>query len=109
MGATHGYATAALATLSHEIRRYSIYQAIPLILNALHEIHSDTDELQVQEFLEFRANPGLGFRAVTLNAWSFYEHDQLYVRLELNVMSWLDQALHYPLLRGTSLGRARQA
>ncbi|QVX15396.1 type VI secretion system baseplate subunit TssG [Pseudomonas congelans] len=88
MGATHGYATAALATLSHEIRRYSIYQAIPLILNALHEIHSDTDELQVQEFLEFRANPGLGFPGSDIECMElFYEHDQLYVRLELNVMS----------------------
>lgn len=61
MGTAHGYATAALARLSQDIRRYSVYQAIPLILNTLREIHPDTDERRVHDFLELRANPGLGF------------------------------------------------
>ncbi|MCF5733836.1 type VI secretion system baseplate subunit TssG [Pseudomonas syringae] len=88
MGTAHGYATAALARLSQDIRRYSVYQAIPLILNTLREIHPDTDERRVHDFLELRANPGLGFPGSDIECMElFYEQGQLHVRLDLNVMS----------------------
>ncbi|RMP78703.1 type VI secretion system baseplate subunit TssG [Pseudomonas syringae] len=88
MDATHGAAAAALTTLSQHIREYSVYQAIPLILGVLREVHPDADDEQLHAFLELRANPSLGFPCSDIERLDFFhEHTDLYVRLYLNVMS----------------------
>ncbi|KPB71105.1 type VI secretion system baseplate subunit TssG [Pseudomonas cannabina] len=88
MDATHGTATAALIALSLSIREYSIYQAIPLILGILRDLHPDADDEQLHDFLELRANAGLGFPGSDIEDMEcFEEHGCLYVRLRLNMMS----------------------
>ncbi|WP_439851376.1 type VI secretion system baseplate subunit TssG [Pseudomonas syringae] len=88
MDTTHGAATTALTALSQDIREYSVYQAIPLILVILREIYPDADDEQLHDFLELRANPGLGFPGSDIECMGFFEdHGSLYVRLHLNMMS----------------------
>ncbi|WP_440062952.1 type VI secretion system baseplate subunit TssG [Pseudomonas syringae] len=88
METTDGAATAALNALCHDIREYSIYQAIPLILQMLRGIHPDADDQGIHDFLELRANPGLGFPGSDIDCMAlFYEQGHVHVRLDLNVMS----------------------
>ncbi len=72
MDATHGAAAAALTTLSQHIREYSVYQAVPLILGVLREVHPDADDEQLHAFLELRANPSLGFPCVSSEKVHFF-------------------------------------
>ncbi|OUM08725.1 type VI secretion protein [Pseudomonas syringae] len=88
MDATHGTAAAALTTLSQNIREYSIYQAIPLILDGLRDVHPNADDEQLHDYLELRANPEFGFPRSDIEGMAFFhENEKLYVRLYLNVMS----------------------
>ncbi|MBX8509924.1 type VI secretion system baseplate subunit TssG [Pseudomonas cichorii] len=87
MDTTDGTSTADLKRLSQTIRRYSLFQAIPLIVEQLREINPDVDEDDVQDLLEFQANPGLGFPGSDIDALVFFEeHGQQRARLTLNLL-----------------------
>ncbi|WP_122339339.1 type VI secretion system baseplate subunit TssG [Pseudomonas caricapapayae] len=97
MDATYGTAAAALTTLSQHIREYSVYQAIPLILGVLREVHPNASDEQLHAFLELRAHPSLGFPCSDIDGLDFfYEHAELYVRLYLNVMGLVGSSSPLP-------------
>ncbi|MCF5806093.1 MULTISPECIES: type VI secretion system baseplate subunit TssG [Pseudomonas syringae group] len=88
MDTTYGTATVTLTALSQGIREYSVYQAIPLIFNVLRELHPQSDDEQLHEYLELRAHPQFGFPRSDIESMDFFhENGTLYVRLYLNVMS----------------------
>jgi len=98
MGATHGAATAALAALGPVVREYSIYQAIPLILNSLAEIYPGLTEEQLHDFLELQANPSFGFPGSDIDRLEvFEEHGLLRVKLRLNVIGLIGAASPLPV------------
>ncbi|MCF5709548.1 type VI secretion system baseplate subunit TssG [Pseudomonas syringae] len=88
MDSSHGASAAALIALSRTIREYSVYQAIPLILNVLRGIHPEMDDEQLHDFLELRANPSLGFPGCDIERLDLFQEGGLtHVRLCLNVIS----------------------
>ncbi|WP_201000340.1 type VI secretion system baseplate subunit TssG [Pseudomonas cichorii] len=87
MDTAHGTSVVDLNRLSQDISRYSLFQAIPLILERLRESNPDIDEDEVQELLEFQANPSLGFPASDIDCLHFFEENgQQRARLRLNIL-----------------------
>lgn len=88
MDTAYGTPAAALVALGRTIREYSIYQAIPLILNVLRQLHPAADDEGLHAFLELQANPSLGFPGSDIEGLELFEERGLvHVRLRLNVIS----------------------
>ena len=73
--------------LHTSIREYSMYQAVALVLEQLRLRHPDLDEERLEELLELRANPSLGFAPSDIDslAWDPDSSSQR-ARLQLNVL-----------------------
>src|SRR5690606_31768118 len=75
MDATHGVAAPALSSLGRNIREYSLFQGIKLVLHQLRQAHPHLDEDALYERLEFRANPSMGFPGTDIESVElFHEH-----------------------------------
>jgi len=87
MDAAHGAAAPALNRLSRGIREYSLFQAVQLVLERLAEAHPHLDEQRLYEYLEFQANPSLGFPGSDIDRVQFFEeHGELRARLRINLL-----------------------
>ncbi|MCD5984002.1 type VI secretion system baseplate subunit TssG [Pseudomonas sp. CDFA 610] len=101
MDTAHGTPAASLVALSHRIREYSIYQAIPLILEVLREIHPKADDESLHDFLLLHANPGLGFPGSDIERLELFEwRGKFHVRLCLNVISLVGSGSPLPAFYG---------
>ncbi|CAM3134160.1 type VI secretion protein [Pseudomonas floridensis] len=97
MGTSHGVSAAALVAMGITIREYSIYQAVPLILNMLRDVYPQADDEQLHDFLELQANPDLGFPGSDIERLDVLEErGQLRVRLCLNVISLIGSGSPLP-------------
>ena len=90
MDTTHGTATPALSRLSRDIREYSLFQAIRLVVERLREATppgQPRDDETLYERLEFRANPSLGFPGSDIHSVQFFaENGEARARLCLNLI-----------------------
>ncbi|WP_122317219.1 type VI secretion system baseplate subunit TssG [Pseudomonas cichorii] len=87
MDAAHGASTSALEDLSQMIRGYSLFQAIPLIIELLRDTNPGVNEEDIQDLLEFEANPSLGFPGSDIEYLQFFEeHGRQRARLGLNLL-----------------------
>ena len=88
MDSTNGTSASDLKRLSQTIRRYSLFQAVPLIIEQLRKANPDIDAESVQDLLEFQANPGMGFPGSDIDSLQFFEeYGQQRARLTLNLSS----------------------
>ena len=88
MDAAHGTAAPALTRLSRGIREYSLFQGVLLIMDRLKAAHPDLDEERLYEYLEFQANPSLGFPGSDIDRVEFFEEEgELRARLRINLVS----------------------
>lgn len=73
--------------LQASIREYSLYQAVALVLEQLRVRHPQLDDEQLEDLLELRANPSLGFAASDVDSLVWDEHASAQrACLQLNVM-----------------------
>jgi type VI secretion system protein ImpH len=87
MDATYGAAAPALSLLSKGIREYSLFQAVQLVLERLKVAHPQLDEEHLYEYLEFQANPSLGFPGSDIDRVQFFEeHGELRARMRVNLV-----------------------
>lgn len=87
MDATHGAAAPALTRLSKGIREYSLFQAVQLVLERLKVAHPQLDDERLYEYLEFQANPSLGFPGSDIDRVQFFEeHGELRARMRVNLV-----------------------
>ena len=87
MDATYGAAAPALSRLSKGIREYSLFQAVQLVLERLKVAHPQLDEERLYEYLEFQANPSLGFPGSDIDRVQFFEeHGELRARMRVNLV-----------------------
>ena len=87
MDATYGAAAPALSRLSKGIREYSLFQAVQLVLERLGAAHPHLDEERLYEYLEFQANPSLGFPGSDIDRVQFFEeHGELRARMRVNLV-----------------------
>ena len=87
MDATHGAAAPALNRLSRGIREYSLFQAVQLVLERLKVAHPQLDDERLYEYLEFQANPSLGFPGSDIDRVQFFEeHGELRARMRVNLV-----------------------
>src|SRR5690606_30914166 len=61
MVATDGATTPALTPIARNIREYSMFQGVQLVLERLRHAHPDLDDEALYERLELQANPSMGF------------------------------------------------
>lgn len=90
MDAENGSAALAVNGLSHAIREYSIFQAVPHIMRRLSEANPDLNDEQLYELVEFQANPSFGFPGSDIDSVQFFkrhDHDRVRARLRLNLIS----------------------
>jgi type VI secretion system protein ImpH len=87
MDAPHGPAAFAVNRMDRSIREYSLYQAIPLIMERLRQRHPELDEARLEELVQLHANPGLGFAASDIDDLQFFEEAGLTrARLQINAL-----------------------
>lgn len=101
MDAAHGAATPALSRLSRDIREYSLFQAVQLVIERLR----GGDELQAEESLydrlEFQANPSLGFPGSDIQSVQFFEENGvLRARLRINLIGLFGSGSPLPAFYG---------
>ena len=85
MDAPHGSAAPAVTRLNRPIREYSVYQAIPLIIERLRQRHPQLGELQLEELVQLHVSPSLGFAASDIDDLQWFEHAGLTrARLQVN-------------------------
>lgn len=84
--------------LQTSIREYSLYQAVALVLEQLRLRHPQLDDEQLEDLLDLRANPSLGFAASDIEslAWDEDANPQR-AHLKLNVMGLLGATSPLPL------------
>ncbi|MDB5993523.1 MAG: type secretion protein [Pseudomonas sp.] len=88
MDTTNGPATLAVSGLSHAIREYSIFQAVPQVMQRLRESNPGLNDEQLYELVEFQANPSFGFPGSDIDSYEFFEeHGRVRARLRLNLIS----------------------
>ena len=101
MDATNGPATLALSGLSRAIREYSIFQAVPQVMERLRESNLEMDEEQLYDLVEFQANPSFGFPGSDIDRVQYFEeHGRVRARLQLNVMSLVGAGSPLPAFYG---------
>lgn len=71
MDAPHGPAAAAMSRLENDIREYSVHQAIPLIAERLRPHHPELAQDRLEDLVQLRANPSLGFATSDIERLQF--------------------------------------
>ncbi|MBT2337565.1 MULTISPECIES: type VI secretion system baseplate subunit TssG [Pseudomonas] len=101
MDTPHGPAAASISVLTREIREYSLFQAVLLVIDRLREAHPNLDDEELYERLEFQANPGLGFPASDIERVEFFEeHGKVRARLRLNLITLVGAGSPLPAFYG---------
>ncbi|WP_397450597.1 type VI secretion system baseplate subunit TssG [Pseudomonas sp. NA-150] len=101
MDTTNGSAAPALNALSLAIREYSIYQAVPLIMERLRESNTDLDDEQLYDLVEFQANPCFGFPSSDIESLQvFEEHGRVRARLRINSVNLIGAGSPLPVFYG---------
>ncbi len=101
MDTPHGPTAASLSVLTREIREYSLFQAVLLIIDRLREAHPGLDDEALYDRLEFQANPSLGFAASDIDRVEFFEeHGQARARLCLNLIGLVGAGSPLPAFYG---------
>lgn len=111
MDTPHGSPAPALSGLAKNIREYSLYQAVLLVVDRLREGDSTLSEDDAYERVEFVANPSLGFPGSDVHGVEFFiEHDQQRARLRLNLLSLVGAGSPLPAFYGEqALGDSEQS
>lgn len=98
MDAPHGSAAPALNCLDDTAREYSVYQAIPLVIERLRLRHPELDEDQLEELLLLQANSSLGFAASDIDELEFFEEaGRSRARMRLNPLGLFGAASPLPV------------
>lgn len=98
MDAPHGPAALAMNGLDTAIREYSLYQAMPLIIERLRRRHPELDEEALADRVRLQTNPSLGFAASDIDAAEFFEHaGQLQARVRINALGLMGAASPLPV------------
>lgn len=101
MDAAHGTATPALSRLSRDIREYSLFQAVQLVIERLREADSLPDDESLYDRLEFQANPSLGFPGSDIQSVQFFEENgALRARLRINLIGLFGSGSPLPAFYG---------
>lgn len=88
MDAAYGATAPAVNRISRGIREYSLFQGVLLVMDRLKTAHPDLDEESLYEYLEFQANPSLGFPGSDVDRVEFFEErGELRARLRINLIS----------------------
>lgn len=101
MDAAHGAATPALTGLSRSIREYSLFQGVQLVLEQLKALNPGRDEETLYQYLEFQANPSLGFPGSDIDRVQFFgEQGETRARLRINLVSLFGAGSPLPAFYG---------
>ncbi|UCO98895.1 type VI secretion system baseplate subunit TssG [Metapseudomonas lalkuanensis] len=104
MDAAHGTAAPALNRLSRDIREYSLFQAVLLVIERLRQAspeHRQLDDEALYERLEFQANPSLGFPGSDIHSVQFFEENgEMRARLCLNLIGLFGSGSPLPAFYG---------
>lgn len=73
MDAPHGPAALAMNHLDETVREFSVYQAIPLVIERLRLRHPELDEERLEELVLLQTNSSLGFAASDIDELEFFE------------------------------------
>ncbi|ANI17258.1 type VI secretion protein [Pseudomonas citronellolis] len=104
MDTAHGTAAPALSRLSRNIREYSLFQAVLLVIERLRQATPEglpcSDEA-LYERLEFQANPSLGFPGSDIHSVQFFEENgEPRARLRLNLVGLCGSGSPLPAFYG---------
>ncbi|MBB4866925.1 type VI secretion system protein ImpH [Pseudomonas nitritireducens] len=101
MDAAYGTATPALSRLRRNIREYSLFQAVQLVIERLRDTDSQEDEEALYDRLEFQANPSLGFPGSDIQSVQFFEENGVKrARLRINLVSLFGSGSPLPAFYG---------
>ncbi|MCY1269772.1 type VI secretion protein [compost metagenome] len=101
MDAAHGAAAPALSRLRRDIREYSLFQAVQLVIERLSESGATEDEEALYDRLEFQANPSLGFPGSDIQSVQFFEENGvLRARLRINLIGLFGAGSPLPAFYG---------
>lgn len=101
MDATHGAAAPALNRLRRDIREYSLFQAVQLVIERLRDAGVSEDEEALYDRLEFQANPSLGFPGSDIQSVQFFEENGvLRARLRINLIGLFGAGSPLPAFYG---------
>lgn len=101
MDAAHGTAAPALNRLRRNIREYSLFQAVQLVIERLRDAGSMEDEEALYDRLEFQANPSLGFPGSDIHSVQFFEENGvLRARLRINLIGLFGAGSPLPAFYG---------
>ncbi len=88
MGAAHGPTAPVLTRIKRDIRQYSLFQGVLLVLERLQLAHPELDDEALYERLQFVANPSMGFPGSDIEGVEFIQDtDGLRARLQVNLIS----------------------
>ena len=88
MGAAHGPTAPVLNRIQRDIRQYSLFQGVLLVLERLQLAHPHLEDEAVYERLQFIANPSMGFPGCDIEGVEFIQDtDGLRARMQVNLIS----------------------
>jgi type VI secretion system protein VasG len=101
MDTTHGATAPALSELSRDIREYSLFQGVLLVLERLRREHPGLDDARLYQLIEFQANPSLGFPGSDIEKVEYFkENGKVRARLRLNLISLFGAGSPLPAFYG---------
>ncbi len=101
MDTPYGPPAASLSALSRDIREYSLFQAVLLVIDRLREAHPYLSQEDLYDHLEFQANPSLGFPGSDVDRVEFFqEHGQMRARLRFNLIGLVGAGSPLPAFYG---------
>lgn len=101
MVATDGATTPALTPIARNIREYSMFQGVQLVLERLRHAHPDLDDEALYERLELQANPSMGFPGSEIESVRYFEeHGELRACLRVNLVSLFGAGSPLPAFYG---------
>lgn len=101
MDAKNGPAALAISGLSRAIREYSIFQAVPQIMERLRLSNPEMDDEQLYDLVEFQANTSFGFPGSDIDSLEYFEDNgQPRARLRLNLISLVGAGSPLPAFYG---------
>lgn len=101
MDTPHGSSAPALSGLAQNIREYSLFQSVLLVIDRLRQSDPQSTEDELYDRVEFVANPGLGFPGSDVDSVEFFvEHGQARARLRFNLMGLVGSGSPLPAFYG---------
>ncbi|MEH6501113.1 MAG: type VI secretion system baseplate subunit TssG [Pseudoalteromonas distincta] len=101
MDTTHGAAAPALNLLSRNIREYSLFQGVLLVMERLREEYPEHTEQALYNLIEFQANPSMGFPGSDIERVEFFrERGEVRARLRVNLISLFGAGSPLPAFYG---------